>query len=39
MAANYALLKKQGFSGKDIEELPVSELLSCMKQWVRAEQR
>lgn len=34
MADNYDLLKARGFSDRDIEELPVNELIECMKEWV-----
>ena len=34
MAENYDDLKARGFSGEDVEKLPVSELLPCMKRWV-----
>lgn len=36
MAWNYDDLKRQGFSDRDVEELPVPELMQCMKDWVRA---
>jgi|ERR1035437_10364347 hypothetical protein len=35
MADNYDALKKRGFSDDDIRELGVSELIDCMKKWVR----
>lgn len=35
MAWNYDKLKLQRYSDRDIENLPVSELLQCMKDWNR----
>jgi hypothetical protein len=35
MADNYDELKGRGFSDPDVEKLPVSELIDCMKNWVR----
>lgn len=35
MAANYDALKKRGFSDRNIRELEVSELIDCMKKWVK----
>jgi hypothetical protein len=36
MADNYAALKDRGFSDPDIEQLPVAELIDCMRDWTRA---
>jgi hypothetical protein len=36
MATNYDILKSRGYSGHDIEKLPVSELIPQMKTWVAA---
>jgi hypothetical protein len=36
MADNHKLLSAKRFSKRDIEELPISELLSCIRRWVRA---
>ena len=35
MADNYRALKTRGFSDRDIEQLPVSELLACMREWMK----
>lgn len=35
MADNYDMLKQRGFSGRDIEKLPTSELTRCIEGWVR----
>lgn len=34
MAANYDALKLRGFSDKNIEDLPISELLTGMENWI-----
>ncbi|MES1955998.1 hypothetical protein SAHY_15512 [Salinisphaera hydrothermalis EPR70] len=34
MADNYDELKARGFSGRDIERLPVNELTRYMEQWI-----
>ena len=34
MADNYDDLKGRGFSDRDIEELPVNELMDCIEKWV-----
>lgn len=34
MADNYAVLKRRGFSDRDIERLPIGELILCIHQWV-----
>jgi hypothetical protein len=34
MAHNYDRLKARGFSARDIERLPVPELIECMTEWV-----
>jgi hypothetical protein len=34
MAANYDALKLRGFSDKNIEDLPISELLAGMENWI-----
>jgi len=34
MATNYDELKQRGFSDRDIERLPINELISCMQGWV-----
>ena len=34
MTCNYSDLKKNGYSDRDIERLPVHELMQAMKQWV-----
>ena len=34
MAANYDELKGRGFSDKDIEKLPINELIAGMQAWV-----
>ena len=34
MADNYDALKGRGFSDRDIEQLPVAELMDCIKEWV-----
>jgi hypothetical protein len=34
MADNYDVLKKRGFSNRDIENLPVGELMQCIERWV-----
>ena len=36
MADNYDQLKSRGYSDGDIENLPISELIPCMKAWVAA---
>jgi hypothetical protein len=36
MTDNYETLKQRGFSDKDIEKLPVSELIGCMQEWLLA---
>ena len=36
MAENYVDLASKGFSPRDIEALPVSELMECMEAWVAA---
>lgn len=33
MAYNYGNLKERGFSDKDIENLPVPELMNCIEEW------
>lgn len=35
MADNYVRLKTRGFSDRDIESLPVAELIDCMHEWVQ----
>ena len=35
MADNYDMLKQRGFSDRDIEKLPISELMQCIERWVR----
>jgi len=35
MAWNYDDLNLQGYSDRDIDKLPVHELLQCMKDWIR----
>ncbi len=35
MADNYDVLKQRGFSDRDIEKLPMSELTQCIERWVR----
>lgn len=35
MADNYVALKERGFSNRDIERLPIDELIACMKKWLR----
>lgn len=35
MAANYDELKARGFSDRDIEKLPINELIAGMQAWVR----
>src|SRR5262249_969026 len=37
MADNYTALKQRGSSDRDIERLPVAELMECMQQWVEAD--
>lgn len=39
MAANYDELKGRGFSDRDIEKLPVSELIVCMQAWIATAKR
>jgi hypothetical protein len=34
MADNFGALVRRGFSGTDIERLPVAELIDCMQEWV-----
>lgn len=34
MAANYDALRERGFSTKDIENLPMPELITCMEDWI-----
>jgi hypothetical protein len=34
MADNYDALSLRGYSGVDIEKLPVAELISCMQDWI-----
>ena len=34
MADNYDTLKRRGFSDRDIEKLPVDELMQCIDSWV-----
>jgi hypothetical protein len=34
VAANYVALRGRGFSDRDIELLPINELISCMQSWV-----
>jgi len=34
MADNYDALKRRGFSDRDIEKLPVDELMRCIDGWV-----
>jgi len=36
MAKNYDDLTAKGFSARDIEALPVPELIECMEDWVAA---
>ncbi len=36
MADNYDELKFRGFSDKDIEDLPMPELIACIEKWVSA---
>ena len=36
MAANYDRLKADGHSDRDIEALPVAELIDCMQSWLEA---
>ena len=35
MADNYEELKVRGFSDRDIKNLKVSELITCMRQWIK----
>jgi hypothetical protein len=35
MADNFLLLKARGFSNHDIKQLPIDELIACMKSWLR----
>ena len=35
MSDNYDLLKRRGFSDRNIEALPISELMDCINKWVR----
>jgi hypothetical protein len=39
MAGNYTELKANGYSDRDIERLPVSELIDCMRDWIRKNRR
>lgn len=34
MAENYDTLKARGFSDRDVEALPIPELITCMQEWV-----
>jgi hypothetical protein len=34
MTDNYDHLKARGFSDRDIENLPVNELITCIRDWV-----
>ena len=34
MSYNYVSLKKRGFSGHDVEILPICELMKCIEEWV-----
>jgi hypothetical protein len=34
MSDNYDALKKRGFSDRDVETLPVYELIRCINKWV-----
>jgi hypothetical protein len=34
MGDNYDTLRRRGFSDKDIENLPIGELLPCIREWV-----
>jgi len=36
MAANYDRLKADGHSERDIEAMPVAELIDCMQSWLEA---
>lgn len=36
MAQNYDVLKSRGYSGADIERLPVAELIDDMRRWIAA---
>jgi hypothetical protein len=38
MTDNSVALKARGFSDRDIERLPVNELITCIKDWVRGDQ-
>lgn len=35
MADNYDALKRRGFSDRDIETLPIGELMECIAKWVK----
>jgi hypothetical protein len=39
MADNYAALKQHGFSDRDIEKLPIGELIQCIEPWVESARR
>lgn len=34
MSDNYSALKKRGFSDRDVESLPIYELIKCIDEWV-----
>jgi hypothetical protein len=38
MAYNFDILTNRGFSKKDIEKLPISELMDCINDWLAKEQ-
>jgi hypothetical protein len=35
MADNYETLKQRGFSDRDIEKLPINELMQCIERWAK----
>ena len=39
MSDNYDALKARGFSDRDIEKLPVNELMECIRMWIANKQR
>lgn len=39
MADNYAALKRRGFSDQDIANLPIDELMDCMRDWLADQSR
>jgi hypothetical protein len=34
MADNYATLRANGYSDRDVERLPIPELMTCMQEWI-----